>query len=880
MGSEYNVCAPYPSRTDKLVMLFIMTAGSAKATQFPTMFIVYGGVPFMVAYLVFLLTIAMPIMHLESTLGQFSGEGNSGTFSTVPLFMGLGYTMSLYATLHAVGDSITLSDCVMNLLSVLLKPPWAECHPKWVLHNRTCYVPRSGMTLCRTVRSRLMESYKSVDLSEGLPVVDRGSVVLVPSRVYVLKSNACTDGLYSTLQNYYLTRQHTWANSKAYGELEGSPLFSMVAVWMLVFAMTYKGFIKIKRFFYVAAFTYLTTMALLLLRGVTLSGAMGGLSMIFYADWSCIVNLEMWFNALYISLESVGVTGTIYLGVVKFNSFKNDYKDDVKFVLVADTASKGIGTAITFMFLGHLSSSIDADISVLVRTDFKFIINITPQAVDIISYPEFWSQVHSIWLLSTILPKFMLVPDILMDVLSPTYIPLLEYRTMAHFFVCTFLILVSILICSPVGMSIAQILVHNHDQRVRYLILLLESVVILQIYGMRRLLIDCKMMANDCPSLLVRLCWTSIVPLTTLVFLIVKIYVDTVEELATFPLWVRALCSWFDLVELSFIPVFAAVVLHHAHFNLRQVLAPLPTWGPDRWELQMMYRQLLAAEGMHVDELKRREFLEAPKTLKVKTPVYLDLRAESTAGTSTDRMGTHVVVITERSLPSTSATRYESTGESDASKAKTKAKCQRRDSGSLAVSRRLSSVRASAEREWQKQRLLRASPSPTNAIGQQANADEHHLQEKPATEDKAPLPVPASRSRAALDDHESIQQPKVDGTSERRLTLPKQNTITMSLKQMVRYLLGIKDPALEVQRSATEPLRVAKTPGIPEPKVEEVSGKELATSTKYIPTEEGIQPKEKDAVDQVGQEGDSGPVEEARKRRKRRKRRRGPKGTS
>lgn len=108
-----------------------MTAGSANATQFPMMFIVYGGgefrltqigaqpeyggsvaelinvffffseskfflmfaqplyaAPFLLAYLTILASIAMPIMHLESGLAQFSGDGNRGIFSTVPLFMG------------------------------------------------------------------------------------------------------------------------------------------------------------------------------------------------------------------------------------------------------------------------------------------------------------------------------------------------------------------------------------------------------------------------------------------------------------------------------------------------------------------------------------------------------------------------------------------------------------------------------------------------------------------------------------------------------------------------------------------------------------------------------------------------------------------------
>ncbi|XP_075740427.1 sodium- and chloride-dependent GABA transporter ine-like [Rhipicephalus microplus] len=146
---------------------------------------------------------------------------------------------------------------------------------------------------------------------------------------------------------------------------------------------------------------------MLLARASTLNGASWGLRLFFHANWSSLTSLEMWSNALYVSLESVGVTGTMYLGIERFNCFKNRFQEDVIFVLVADTASKGIGTFTSFLFLGHLSYATGINIHMLVHKDFNFIVSISHQTVSLVPFPEFWSRVHSLWLVSMMLPKFV-----------------------------------------------------------------------------------------------------------------------------------------------------------------------------------------------------------------------------------------------------------------------------------------------------------------------------------------------------------------------------------------------------------------------------------------------------------------------------------------
>ncbi|XP_077512898.1 sodium- and chloride-dependent neutral and basic amino acid transporter B(0+)-like [Amblyomma americanum] len=294
----------YQSRAHKLATLFIMTTGSVNASQFPMMFIVYGGVPFLLAYLAFLGVVAFPIMRLESNLAQFAGDGNRGIFSTVPLFIGLGYTMSLYAIVHMVGDSVPVSDQLLYLLGSAREAAWNDCsHGVLLAPNRTCYVPRHAISLCRITRARLVEAFRLQALSQGMPAVGAAGgedlpVALVPPEVYRHDMDACMHGVYNYLQPYQQRRPSDWVEEDFHSlsDIRAQPFLSLAAVWVLVFALAHRGFTTAKRFLNAMVWLHVSSTVLLLVRGATLPGAMGGLSLMLYADWSHAASLQVGAN--------------------------------------------------------------------------------------------------------------------------------------------------------------------------------------------------------------------------------------------------------------------------------------------------------------------------------------------------------------------------------------------------------------------------------------------------------------------------------------------------------------------------------------------------------------------------------------------------------
>ncbi|XP_075559896.1 sodium- and chloride-dependent GABA transporter 1-like [Dermacentor variabilis] len=107
----------------------------------------------------------------------------------------------------------------------------------------------------------------------------------------------------------------------------------------------------------------------------------------------------------------------------------------------------------------------------------------------------------------------LIVPDIFIEALSAPYPLILRHRTAAHFMICSLMFIISTVGCSSGGASVVSVLAHTQGHGFRLLMVALESVVILQFYGARRLSIDEHAMTNRDPSTFVKICWTSVVPL-------------------------------------------------------------------------------------------------------------------------------------------------------------------------------------------------------------------------------------------------------------------------------------------------------------------------------------------------------------------------------
>ncbi|KAK8770783.1 hypothetical protein V5799_012749 [Amblyomma americanum] len=203
--------------------------------------------------------------------------------------------MSLCAVVHILGDSVTLSQHLLHLVSSLRNLSWSGCPAgELVASDRACYA--APAPLCSNVRSRLAESFRREQLDQGLPTSggsDGALVVAVPARDYRHEAAGCIPGVYNPVHQAQPRRDGVPWDGGSFDEIRAQPLLSLAAVWVLVFALARHGLTSARRFFYAMVLLHLVTTALLLVRGAALPGGLGGLGMLFYADWGSVVDVEL-----------------------------------------------------------------------------------------------------------------------------------------------------------------------------------------------------------------------------------------------------------------------------------------------------------------------------------------------------------------------------------------------------------------------------------------------------------------------------------------------------------------------------------------------------------------------------------------------------------
>ena len=125
--------------------------------------------------------------------------------------------------------------------------------------------------------------------------------------------------------------------------------------WIVVFLCLMKGVKSSgKVVYFTATFPYLVLIALLV-RGVTLPGALEGLKLLFIPKWEKMLEISVWRDAASQMFFSLGVSwgGLVMFG--SYNKFHNKIHLDAAFVSSMDFLTSIISSCVVFSILGYLS---------------------------------------------------------------------------------------------------------------------------------------------------------------------------------------------------------------------------------------------------------------------------------------------------------------------------------------------------------------------------------------------------------------------------------------------------------------------------------------------------------------------------------------------
>lgn len=584
----------WSSKLDFLLSSIGLAVGFGNVWRFPYLCYRNGGGAFLIPYATFLFLCAMPMMLMEYSYGQFSGLGPIAAWKISPLFKGVGYGMVMVSGIVSVYYNVIIAWSLYYLLmSFRAELPWSTCGNEW--NNELCF---SSVQSPWNQTFGMNSAFPTIDVVE---LMNMGNVSIDTPVVYNISTvnnvNNTKIKMETPSEQYW--QNHVLQNSGGIhhmGVIRWQLLLCLIAAWVLTFLCLFKGIKTSGKAVYVTAtFPYLI-MTIILIRGLTLEGAVDGLVYYLVPKWEKLLTFKVWGEAASQIFFSTGIGWGGLLTYASYNRFHhNCYRDSIIVVFVNSLTSLYAGLAV-FCMIGYMAHQTQNDVEDVVKEGPGLAFVVYPEAVSNIPGAPFWSILFFGMLIMIGLgSQFGQIETLVSGIVDEFPALLRPRKTLFTGFVCFLEFLIGLPLITQGGIYVLQLMDWYCATVSLMVITMIECLVISYGYGMNRFCNDIALMIGRTPPLFYKICWYGVTP-GAILFILVFSFVDhSPVSYGTYkyPSWAVALGWVVALASLVPLPSFMVSTLLHTRGTLMQRLCfsirPAKDWGPSVEQYREVY---------------------------------------------------------------------------------------------------------------------------------------------------------------------------------------------------------------------------------------------------------------------------------------------------
>ncbi|XP_073324148.1 sodium- and chloride-dependent neutral and basic amino acid transporter B(0+)-like [Pagrus major] len=568
-GDENPNRGNWTNKTEYMLTLVGYAIGLGNIWRFPYLAYKNGGGVFLIPYFLMLVLCGIPLVALESAIGQFCSQGPVNMWRAVPLMQGVGLSVVVGSTLLAIYYNVIIAYSLYYMFASFQFPlPWSSCFSwaesncsntptvycnvsgivvsNWTLENRTC--PSSDM-ITVPMQSPSEQYWDHVALQRSSGLDDTGPVVWHLALCLLLTA-----------------------------------MFSAVA---LIRGIKSSG----KVVYFTATFPYVILL-ILLIRGVTLEGARDGIEFFIgsQSNMTKLMEAQVWRDAAAQTFFTLCISLGGLVTLSSYNNFHNNmFLDTIVISLVNHVTSVFAGIAI-FSILGHMAYLYGKPIGAVVKEGFGLAFIAYPEALSKLPISTLWSILFFLMMFLVGLDSQFTILEVIItclyDAIPGTF---RSKRSLLTISTCAIIYLLGLPCVTRAGIYWVTLL-DTFTANIAPLVLsLIEVIGFIYIYGGNHLIKDIEMMLGKksfCWWLYWRVCWFVISPGITMVILVwsCKSFVPPTYGEIKYPVWGEAL-GWCILTFIFiWIPVVAVYKLMRAEGSpwkrLKSLCLPSEEWHP------------------------------------------------------------------------------------------------------------------------------------------------------------------------------------------------------------------------------------------------------------------------------------------------------------
>ncbi|XP_026023220.1 sodium- and chloride-dependent GABA transporter 2-like [Astatotilapia calliptera] len=540
----------WSSKIEFLLAVAGQIIGLGNVWRFPYLCYKNGGGVFFIPYILFLFACGIPLFLLETSLGQYTKQGGITCWKKIcPLFEGLGYCSEVVVLYSSIYYIIILAWAFLYLFSSFNSElPWASCKNSW--NTETC------------VEFDRKADYFNMTVHENAT---------------------------SPVREFWERRVlNITGNINELGNIRWELALCLLLSWIICYFCVWKGVKSTgKVVYFTATFPYVM-LVVLLVRGLTLPGAIDGIKFYLYPDPSRLADPQVWMDAGTQIFYSYAICIGCLIALGSYNKYNNDcYKDCVYLCLLNSGTSFVAGFAI-FSALGFMAYEQNTDISKVAESGPGLAFIAYPRAVAMMPFPQIWAVFFFVMIILLGLDSEFVGLEALTTAISdmnPAFFHVGHRRKLLLLAVSVVSFLIGLVMVTEGGLYIFQVFDYYACSGMTLLLIaVLQSVGVGWVYGADRFYDNLEDMIGYKPLPLIKYCLKYVTPVIctgTFIFSLVKYTPLKFNNTLEYPWWGYALGWWFTLSSTLMVPFWMLYNLSTTPGTLRQRFSILCTPAED-----------------------------------------------------------------------------------------------------------------------------------------------------------------------------------------------------------------------------------------------------------------------------------------------------------
>ncbi|XP_069104940.1 sodium- and chloride-dependent betaine transporter-like [Argopecten irradians] len=583
---KYSSTETVPQRdvwSRKIEYLFSLigyTVGLGSVWRFPYLCMKNGGGAFLIPFTFFMVTCGFPLYYLELLLGQFSGKSPMVVWNICPLLKGLGYMMVFVSVIVPWYLGVVLAWILYYLgYSFSASLPWATCDNEW--NTDRCVVLRTAAQVpTNTTNITYLHNTNITGVTSNITVADE-------------TGNFQT----SALEFWRYKVLNISSGIDSWGSVQWPTVLMLLLAYALSFACIVKGVKSVGKVVYVTATLPYVLLTVILIRSLTLDGAVDGIVYYIKPDFSRLLHFQVWFEAALQVFYSLGPAWGGVITMASFNKFHNKCMGDAILCVFMDLFTAFYCGFVVFSIVGFLAHESGMKVDEVVEAGPGLIFLTYPEALVRLPLPQLWCVLFFVMLVFVgIDSQFGMLETVVSGLVDMYPKTLGRHKLILLTGLFIVYVLSGLIFASQGGVYVFQMIDWYIAAYCIFVGTLLECVVIGWLYGAERFSRDVELMTGRPVHLLVRWSWLLVVPLAMCVSLILVItnMTSPSSKEYTYPDYIGIVGNFIGILPVLPIPLFmlTQILTTPGTFiqRIKSLVRPSSDWGPNDTETQRQYK--------------------------------------------------------------------------------------------------------------------------------------------------------------------------------------------------------------------------------------------------------------------------------------------------